>query len=69
MNRLNWAVAVSWMPLYMQSWHQLRATIVYDRERRVEAWALMTVRSWTAQGRAHHEGKLLPEGERNRGSF
>lgn len=67
MTRANWLASTAWAPLHSQSWHQLRATVVWDRERRVEAWRFMTLRSWTAQGRAHHEGKLLPEGERNRG--
>jgi hypothetical protein len=68
MTKQNWIAAVSWMPLHSQSWWQLRATVVHDPARRVEAWRFMTVRSWAAQGRPHHEGKLLPDGERNRGS-
>ena len=66
--KYNWIAATAWAPLHSQSWHQLRDTVVFDPERRTEAWRFMTLLSWTAQGRAHHEGKLVDTGERNRGN-
>ncbi len=60
MTKQNWIVAVAWMPLHSQSWQQLQASVVHDRERREEAWRFMQLRS--------REARRVMGEERQRGS-
>lgn len=40
-----WERQVAWLPLYQMSWEQLRATVVWEPERRLAAWLEMDRRS------------------------